>query len=178
MSYTITIKKGNLLQEDGADFIINASNTSLILGSGVSMAFKRHCGLELQDAMNEELSKRGKLSKGDVVRTPSFASNFEYALHCAVMDYNQGEKQRDPTLLTILNILKNIELELENYSTHFQKKIKIVLPLLGCGVGGLSKKDVIEIYKKHFSKEIDFVCEVVIYGYDEEDFLLLKEYFK
>jgi len=43
MPYSIVIKQGNLLSEE-ADFIVNASNTKLILGSGVSMAFKRHCG--------------------------------------------------------------------------------------------------------------------------------------
>ena len=51
MSYQISIKQGNLLDEENATFIVNASNTRLILGSGVSMAFKRHCGIELQKVM-------------------------------------------------------------------------------------------------------------------------------
>lgn len=34
MSYQISIKQGDLLKEDNATFIVNASNTRLILGSG------------------------------------------------------------------------------------------------------------------------------------------------
>jgi len=177
VSYKIIIKKGDLLAEIDATFIINASNTTLTLGSGVSMAFKRHCGLELQEEMLKALQIKGRLNKGDVVRTPSCASNFKYALHCSVMDYNQGLKDKNPTLQTIEDILENIENEIKNYHLHFEEKIKIVLPLLGCGVGGLEKKEVIKLYKKHFSKECRFECEVVIYGYDEEDFLSLERYF-
>lgn len=35
MNYKITIKEGNLLAEKDATFIVNASNTTMILGSGV-----------------------------------------------------------------------------------------------------------------------------------------------
>lgn len=37
MSYSLFVKQGNLLSEEQATFIVNASNTKLILGSGVSM---------------------------------------------------------------------------------------------------------------------------------------------
>jgi len=71
MPYSIVVKQGNLLSEE-ADFIVNASNTKLILGSGVSMAFKRHCGIELQNEMNSLLNSiDGELAQGDVVATSS-----------------------------------------------------------------------------------------------------------
>ncbi len=177
MSYKIIIKKGNLLEETDATFIINASNTTLTLGSGVSMAFKRHCGIELQEEMVKALQIKGRLNKGDVVRTSSCASNFKYSLHCAVMDYNQGVKDKNPTLQTIEDILNNIENEIKNYHLHFREKIKIVLPLLGCGVGGLDKIEVIKLYKKHFSKKLEIECEVVLYGYNDEDFESLQSIF-
>jgi O-acetyl-ADP-ribose deacetylase (regulator of RNase III) len=41
MPYIITPKHGNITDAK-VDFAVNASNTRLILGSGVSMAFKRH----------------------------------------------------------------------------------------------------------------------------------------
>ena len=53
MSYTFTVTQGDLLQEEGTTFIVNASNTRLILGIGVSMAFKEHCGNVLQQEMLE-----------------------------------------------------------------------------------------------------------------------------
>ena len=79
MNYEISIKLGNLLLEKDATFIVNTSNTTMILGSGVSMAFKRHCGLELQDAMNTQLKHRGNINQGDVVKTLSYATNFKYS---------------------------------------------------------------------------------------------------
>jgi hypothetical protein len=48
---------------------------------------------------------------------------------------------------------------------------------MGCGVGGLDKLEVIKLYKSFFQKEIDFECEVVIYGYTQEDFQLIKSIF-
>lgn len=72
MSYHITLKQGDLLGEESATFIVNASNTRLILGSGVSMAFNRHCGTELQYEMTSRLGEIGHtLSKGDVIATSS-----------------------------------------------------------------------------------------------------------
>jgi O-acetyl-ADP-ribose deacetylase (regulator of RNase III) len=55
MGYKVICKEGDLLQEMSATFIVNASNSRLILGSGVSMAFKRACGIELQGLMFEKL---------------------------------------------------------------------------------------------------------------------------
>jgi len=178
MSYNITVKQGNLLDENDATFIVNASNTTLILGSGVSMAFKRHCGYELQKEMTNQLNAIGKLKKGDVVATSSAkANNFQYALHVAVMDYNQGVRGNDklPLLQDIENSLKNIELYLKWYSDkNSSKKIKLVLPLMGCGIGGLDKKEVIRAYKKHFKEPTVFDCEVFVYGYSKEDYSLLQ----
>ncbi len=64
MSYTCTVKQGNLLNEDNATFIVNASNTTLVLGSGVSAAFRKKCGMQLQQEMFDKLkSLAQKLKK-------------------------------------------------------------------------------------------------------------------
>lgn len=181
MAYTTTVKQGNLLDEK-ANFIINASNTRLILGSGVSMAFKRHCGIELQKEMEVVLNIcGGSLEQGDVVVTSSAgAPNFDYALHVAVMNYNPGVKfdKKNPTLETIEKALHNIENHLIEYAKNEERKIKIALPLMGCGVGGLNKKEVVKLYKNFFERDIDFDCEVVVYGYSEEDYSLIARVVK
>lgn len=181
MAYLIIIKKGNLLNEE-ADFIVNASNTRLILGSGVSMAFKRHCGIELQNEMNRVFhSIDGELVQGDVIATSSAkANNFTYALHVAIMNYNKGAKYngKNPTIKIIEKALQNIEDYLSWYAKNKSDTIKIVLPLMGCGVGGLNKSDVIELYKNFFKKKIDMKCEVVIYGYDTKDYQQIIQIFK
>ena len=119
------------------------------------------------------------MKKGDVVATSSAkASNFKYALHVAVMDYNKRVRgdYRKPFLQDIKKSLKNIELYLQWYADKKNSKnIKLVLPLMGCGVGGLDKVDVLNLYKKQFTNNIDFECEVVVYGYDENDYQLIQQ---
>ncbi len=174
------IKQGNLLAEEDATFIVNASNTKLILGSGVSMSFKHHCGIELQQEMNTQLSNMsGRLEKGDVVATSSAkATNFKYALHVAVMDYNQGVRGSSK-----LPNIKDIEVGLLNIESYIQwyreknstEEIKLVLPLMGCGVGGLNKLTVIDLYKKFCNRDSMKKCDVVVYGYDLNDYELIRE---
>ena len=174
MAYTIIVKQGNMLDEKHAIFAINASNTQLILGSGVSMAFKTHCGRVLQNEMSEKLKEIGKLKKGDVVLTSSGeAKNIRGVLHAAITDYNKGVKESDklPKLEEIHEVLKEIEWYIQWYLEHFKNEsIKIVLPLLGCGVGKLEKIKVIELYKNFFTRKVNFDCEIVVYGYSREDF--------
>ncbi len=182
MSYIINVKQGNLLHEDNATFIVNASNTRLLLGSGVSMAFKHHCGYELQQEMTTLLEEMGSLKKGDVVATSSGkADNFKYTLHVAVMNYNQGARGNEK--LPILDDIKNSLINIESYvQWYFNKNsnenVKLVLPLMGCGVGGLDKQEVIESYKLFFDRDVTFDCEVVIYGYDDTDYRLIKSIVK
>ena len=52
--------------------------------------------------------------------------------------------------------------------------MKLVLPLMGCGVGWLDATEVLKIYKAHFNKEVPFECEVVVYGYSIEDYEIAK----
>ena len=55
--------------------------------------------------------------------------------------------------------------------------IKLVLPLIGCGVGALNSKEVLETYKTFFEKECSFDCEVIIYGHNSEDYELTRSIF-
>jgi len=66
---------------------------------------------------------------------------------------------------------------IEYAQLHNKHKVSLVLPLLGCGVGSLSKMDVIKKYHNFFTadrndKEID--CLITIYGYSQEDMNLLS----
>ena len=183
MSYYCTVKPGNLLKEENATFIVNASNTTLQLGAGVSSAFRKECGVVMQIEMLEKYkSLQQELHKGDVIATSSGqAINFKYALHASVMDYNNGIRGIDklPTIDTINKILQNIEPYLQWYTNnHSNESIKLVLPLMGCGVGGLDVKEVLDVYKSFFLKDIPYSCEVVFYGYSPEHYTLAKEIFE
>ncbi len=178
MTYICKVKQGDLLQEEGATFIVNASNTLLELGSGVSASFKKACGIRLQTEMREKLQTLDNpLCKGDVVATSSCdATNFTYALHTAIMDYNQGVRGSDklPTLSDITTVLTNIEYYLQWYADNHTLPLKLVLPLMGCGVGGLVPKDVLDIYHTFFQRDVPYTCEVIIYAYNAEHYKLAK----
>ena len=161
---------------------MNSSNTKLILGDGVSKMFKIHCGLELQKEMDKVLNSiDGEFEQGELaVTSSSQAENFKYAMHIMTMNYNRGvrSQKRKPTLETIKKSLQNIEKYLYLYANNKPKPIKVVIPIMGCGAGGLDKKEVIELYREFFSRKVDLVCELVIYGYDLEDYSLLIDSFE
>ena len=156
----ITIKQGDIFSETQAVFLVNPSNTSLFLGSGVSRAFKLNCDKDLQ----KEMKKLSPIKQGDVVITKC-NDKFKNALHAAIMDYSKPNP--NPTYETIKTALKNI---IEILKKH--PNSKIVLPLMGTGVGGLDKEKVIKIYKEMLLP-ISNDYEIVIYGYKKDDYDLL-----
>lgn len=176
ISYEVSIKRGDLLDEK-ADILVNPSNTLMLLGSGVSRAFFCRCGgAELECLMQEKL-KNSPLKPGEVIKTISNNENFTHIFHAAVLNYTFKNLPKYPNLDVIKNILKNIDNEISKYGKF---DIKLGIPLIGCGIGGLNKKDVINLYKKHFIKNnsANIKCKVVIYGYTKEDFNLINEIFK
>ena len=76
------------------------------------------------------------------------------------MDYRPGAHPA-PTLSLIHETLKNIEGYLEWYA-QYSETMRLALPLLGCGVGGLEKREVIELYKTFFSHQVDFDCDIFV----------------
>jgi O-acetyl-ADP-ribose deacetylase (regulator of RNase III) len=86
--------QGNIL-DFKTDFIVNASNTTLSLGSGVSMVLKKACGNELQSELlkiRQGIYNEDRLIEpGEVFATSSFNhQNSQYVLHAAVINYNPG----------------------------------------------------------------------------------------
>ena len=176
----IFIKEGSLLDEPSGTFIVNPSNTLLTLGSGVSGAFRQKCGVSLQKAMNEALQKFAPLSKGDVVLTKGCdVLDFEWIMHVTVMDYSQGVASSNvaPTYDDIQKVLGNMEKIFREYATNNAKRVKVVLSLMGTGVGGLQKRKVAELYREFFSHPREYPLEVVIYGHTRSDVGLLEKVF-
>ncbi|MCX6076704.1 MAG: macro domain-containing protein [Campylobacterales bacterium] len=165
------IKDGNLIEEN-ATFIVNASNTELTLGSGVSHAFSEYCGgTEYQKELYELKKKFGVIEQGDVLLSSSgSAINFKYALHVAVMNYSDSSKPPYPSYVQIQRALNSI-LNIVEERVKDEKILnpKLVIPLLGCGVGGLQKEKVFLLIKSVFQKaKIDL--DVIIYFHDKQDF--------
>ena len=154
-----TLKLSDISKERG-DYVVNPSNTILSLGSGVSGVLKIMCP-ELQNVMWEWLNRNGYLNPGDIAITPYPCKEFKYVIHAAVMDYRNGAKRVSPDYDRIEMICKNIAKFLDN------KKVKVIIPLLGTGVGGLDKIKVYKIMKKYFEK---LQAEVILVVHKKEDF--------
>lgn len=176
ISYEVSIKRGDLLDEK-ADILVNPSNTLMLLGSGVSRAFFCRCGGEKLEYLMQEKLKNSPLKPGEVVKTISNNENSTHIFHAAVLNYTFKNLPKYPNLDVIKSVLKNIDNEILRYGKF---DIRLGIPLIGCGIGGLSKKEVINLYKKHFIKNnnANIKCRVAIYGYTQEDFNLINEIFK
>jgi len=153
------LKLSDIKKETG-DYVVNPSNTVLSLGSGVSGVLKMMCP-ELQNVMWEYLNRNGFLNPGDIAITPYPCSEFNYAIHAAVMDYRNDATQVNPNLERIEKICANIATFLN------EKKVKVITPLLGTGVGGLNKEKVYKIMKKYFSP---LKAEVILVVHNKKDY--------
>lgn len=103
------LKKGNIILEE-ADFIVNASNTELLLDSGVSGAFKEHCGGEkFQDYLLHIKNSINEFKQGSVILSDSgTAHNFRYSLHASIMNYSNNSSNINPTYEHIKEVLEHI----------------------------------------------------------------------
>jgi O-acetyl-ADP-ribose deacetylase (regulator of RNase III) len=174
----IQVKFGNLITEESI-FIVNASNTELTLGSGVSMAFRKYCSnkYNYQEMLKTLKLHNEPIIQGDVIVSNSGgASNFKYALHAAVMNYTDNTKDKNPTYEHIHTSLENIKKIVINISIRDNiNRPKLVVPLLGCGVGGLNKAKVFKMICNIFHN-IGTGLTLVIYINDPKDYEWIMEY--
>lgn len=91
-SRKVRVAQGSLT-EGSQDVLINAGNTNMELGSGVSGAIRQACGAGYQDYLHEQLQIQcgGPLEPGAVLITGAGTHpNARYVAHAAIMDYRQG----------------------------------------------------------------------------------------
>lgn len=108
----------------GADAIVNASNTSLRLGGGVSAAIRQACGPGLAAEM-AGIARRHPLGDGDAVVTGS------HGLKTARHIIHAASAAGDPE--TVARSLRNV---LRLSSQH--KFNSVAMPALGTGTGGMA----------------------------------------
>ena len=106
-----------------ADAIVNASNTQLILGSGVSGAIREKAGPRLQEEMTF-IGKNSPLRPGGVVLTDAYDLNTcRYIIHAATANGAKSSVERAVTNIMEICGKNNI--------------IFVAIPALGTGTGGL-----------------------------------------
>ena len=119
--------------------IINAANSQVALGSGVSGAIREACGGNaFQRECHEILEELydDYLPRGEVMATGGGSSQFRWILHAATIDFSQGQyTSQDVVRKSMISILKSAEEIIEENDLD---GLSIGVPLLGSDVGGLS----------------------------------------
>jgi len=139
----VSLKQGSLTDGDET-LLVNASNTNLQLGSGVSGAIRKACGTRFQDALDELLEKRGgPLEPGDVIITGAGAHRrARYIAHVAVMDYRSGVSASSfPSLARLKGGCEKLWAAID----ALPEDVSVAMVALGAGTGGLGLTDSVEV---------------------------------
>ena len=157
------------LTEGDDDVLVNASNTELRLGSGVSAAISRACGPGYQAILDEHLASvcGGNLDHGDV--TISSAGRHPRAravAHVAVMDYRGGVSARSfPSSATLDRAFAVVWPRIDALAIP---RARVAMVALGAGTGGLGVRDSIraaaESLRAHASTGSTNIDLVTFYG--------------
>jgi O-acetyl-ADP-ribose deacetylase (regulator of RNase III) len=139
----VRLAQGSLTEGDETLWV-NASNTNLQLGSGVSGAIRRACGTGFQAALDELLERRGgPLEPGDVIITGAGAARrARYIAHVAVMDYRAGVAASSfPTIDRVRAGCEKLWEQLD----ALPEDVSVAMVALGAGTGGLGLVDTVEV---------------------------------
>ena len=178
----IEIAKGSLT--DGSETVlVNASNTNLALGSGVSAAIRKACGVGYQEHIQLALKEKhgGPMEPGKVLITDAGAHpTAKWVAHVAVMDYRGKGGSAAPTLDLIRTACEKLWDAIETVS---EERLSVAMVALGAGAGGLdfgeSMRIGCETLKAHAAIHRDTrIDRVAFYAFEAREFRLATEVVK
>ena len=172
----VRVRQGSLTDGDET-VLVNASNTSLWLGSGVSGAIRDACGPGYQDYLAQELRTRvgTALSPGGVlITTAGTHPRAKWVAHAAVMDYRGiGFQRAEPTLKVIEQCCHNILFSIDK---GIPEPVTVAWVSLGAGVGGLSVEHSTLIACTQLrARTPPNIRGVTFYGYSQDEFTRIDE---
>lgn len=159
---------GDITKVQDVDVIVNAANGIGVMGAGVAGAIAHSAGtsneqnsVNIREIVSSVVEKEGPFDVGDVYISDSGLlkrRGIKKIYHAVTMKYPGGQ-----TLLrTISPLLKNVlELAIANGETS------IAFGGLGCGIGGLSKKEVAR-EMAHVSELFDKKIKIQVVDMNEE----------
>lgn len=152
-SIAINVVQGSLT--DGRETVlVNASNTNVALGTGVSGAIRRACGEGYQEHIKQKMIERfkGPMSPGDVLITDAGSHpTAKWVAHIAVMDYREGFTGRSfPTLETIKKGCSKLwpaieEVAGDEHGEATDAGVTVAMVALGGGTGQLGVREPTQI---------------------------------
>ena len=177
MKTRIEVRRGSLTDpEADCDVLVNASNTLLQLGTGVSGAIRAACGPSFQAELAKQLESRNPphLQPGEVVVTNAGTHpRARFVAHVAVMDYTPGSKNpRSPTLDRVRDGSTALWKALEAIDAP---SLAVAMVVLGAGVGGLGLRSSAEATCRTLQDHIEKnptsrISRVVFHGYQPIEF--------
>ena len=165
----IEVRQGSVTDAD-VDVLVNASNTLLRLGSGVSAAIRAACGPAYQAFLDEELKRRGGgLAPGDVVITHAGTHRrARFVAHVAVMDYRDDASARFPDAERIERASAALWRAIEQLPPPSSAGLAVGMVALGAGTGSLGVRLPTEIacrtLKGHLASP-SRIARVVFHGF-------------
>ena len=128
----LLISRNDITKID-VDAIVNASNTQLKMGGGVSGAIFKAAGAQLQEACN----KLAPIKIGQAVITDGFESNAKYIIHAAGPIYQVGNQEQEKQLYDCYH--NSLQLAADK---HLET---IAFPLISSGVYGYPSDEALTI---------------------------------
>lgn len=156
---------------DGPESVlVNASNTEVSLGSGVSAAIRRACGVGFQEHLYAELARvhGASMQPGMVLMTHAGSHpRARYVAHVAVMDYRDGSSSSFPTIESVRVGCQNLWSAVSDLpgGPH-----SVAMVALGAGVGNLGVTEPTRIacqtLKAHLANRPLSIRAVAFYAID------------
>jgi len=159
----IILLEGDLVQLD-VEAVVNAANTSLILGGGVAEAIRTKGGPSIQ----EECNRMGPIGVGDAVLTTGGDLKARYVIHAAGPVYGEGNEERKLSNAVVNSLM---------IAKKHQFK-SIAFPAISTGIFHFPMKKCSEIMLKEamiFLKKNDYPKRIIICLYGEKAFRMFQD---
>jgi O-acetyl-ADP-ribose deacetylase (regulator of RNase III) len=160
---TLSLLEGNIALLD-VDALVNAANTSLILGSGVAGAIRRFGGPSIQ----EECDKLVPLKVGEAVITGGGNLKARHVIHAVGPIQGEGREEEKLTRATFNSLL----------IARDRKFRSIAFPAISTGVYGFPLRECSEIMLRtalNFLRENDHPREVFFCLFGDEALMVFKK---
>lgn len=149
--------------EQSVDVIVDEADTGLGISGGIGVSVWEHAGRDLL----EDAIEQGPVGLGQVVVTAGYDLDADYVIHAAVMP-NYGD--RKATAESIEHAVQHALEKADELGCE-----SLVIPALGCGVGGFDLAEGAEIICRVIHEyDPDTLADVRFIAYKDKEYKLVS----